>query len=354
MKHTTMILAALAACCALGSCRTDSPETQVSGLHGVLVLNNGNWGANDASVSLFDTDTKTVTGNVFYSVNRQRLGDLGQDIVRCGDELYIALNGSKLVFVTDLELKLKAQVEAYNGESKLQPRRLAAAEGKVYVTYYEGFLGEIDAATHTVRTVPVGNNPEGVALAAGKLYVANSGGLLYESGYDTTLSVVDAATLTETARLTVNCNPQCVVANASGSRVYVNSWGNYDDILPKLQSVETATLSVTDEDYTDVKGIAMGRGDTLIVVTGGYDADWQISGTLWKHDAARDVKAGRFSETAVTPYYSVSADAASGQVFVGTSDYATDGDVWLFDARGRLSATFDAQGMNPQKCLLLD
>ena len=354
MKKIFCFLAAIAAVITIASCNKHKrTEPAVPSLKGVLVLNNGNWGSNDASVTVFDPVSGTAEGNMFYSANGQKLGDTGQDMLRCGNELYIAVSGSKVVFVTDLELNIKAVVEASDKDAKLQPRHIAYAGGKVYVTYYDGFLGEIDPETHSVRLTKVGANPEGVAYADGKLYVANSGGLLYESGYNNTVSVVDAASFKEVSTITVNCNPQSVVANADGTLIYVSSWGNYADLLPKLQTIETSTSKVTDTDYADVKSIAMGKDDILLVVTGGYDENWNIVGTVWKHNAKTDSKAGKFTQTAIANYYSLSADAVTGNVFVGTSDYKTNGDVYCFDASGKQTAKFDSQGLNPLKCIML-
>lgn len=351
MKKLFYFAAVAAAAFLAVSCQKENNEEPIPSLEGVLVLNNGNWGANDASISLYDTESKTVSAGMFRKANGQMLGDLGQDILKCGDELYIAVNGSKVIFVTDLELNIKKAIEVSDAGSKLSPRSLAYSGGKVYVTYYEGYLGEIDTQTYSVRTTAVGPNPEGVAYAKGKLYVANSGG--YLPGYNNTVSVVDAASLKETSTIEVNCNPAAVVTNSDGSFVYVTSFGNYADIQPKLQVIETSSSKVSDVDYADVKSIAMGKGDVLLVVTGGYDENWNIAGTVWKHNAKTNAKIGKFTDELISPYYSISADSATGVVFVGTSDYMTNGDVYFFDVSGKQVDKFDSQGLNPQKCLYL-
>ncbi|MDO5442833.1 MAG: YncE family protein [Bacteroidia bacterium] len=351
MKKLFYFAAVAAAALLAASCQEENQEEPVPSLEGVLVLNNGNWGGNDASISLYDTDSKTVSGGMFQKANGQMLGDLGQDILKCGNELYIAVNGSQVIFVTDLELNIKKVIEASDSGSKLSPRSLAYSGGKVYVTYYEGFLGEIDTETYNIRTTPVGPNPEGLAYAKGKLYVANSGG--YLPGYNNTVSVVDAASFKETSTIEVNTNPATVVASSDGSFVYVTSFGNYYDIQPKLQVIEVSSSKVSDVDYADVKSIAMGKDDTMLVVTGGYDENWNIAGTVWKHNARTNSKSGKFTEDLISPYYSISADSETGSVFVGISDYTTNGDVYFFDASGKQIDKFDSQGLNPQKCLFL-
>ena len=98
------IILAAAAAMVLASCENVETPGPVPSLEGFLLLNNGKMGSNDASIALYNPDTKEVAGDLFFNVNGRRLGDVGQDIVRNGNELYISVNCSQIVFVTDLEL----------------------------------------------------------------------------------------------------------------------------------------------------------------------------------------------------------------------------------------------------------
>ena len=89
-----------------------------------------------------------------------KLGDLGQDIVRAGDRVYIAVSGSQTVFVTDLRLKILHQINAENDGARLSPRAFAVADGVVYVTYYEGFVGYDDTPRRGIKgAVATGASP---------------------------------------------------------------------------------------------------------------------------------------------------------------------------------------------------
>lgn len=350
MKKLTIFF--ITAILALSSCVKNTPGQPTIWTKGLLVLNNGNWGANDASISMYNPETREVSGEVFLNVNGRHIGDLGQDIIAVGEELYIAVNGSQLIYVTDTNLKIKKTLTAQEGDMKLSPRSLIYVPGgKVYVTYYEGYLGEIDPVSNNIRTCTVGANPEGLAYAKGNIYVANSGG--YVPGYNNTVSVVDAAKFRETATITVNTNPSNVIASPDGSKIYVNSIGDYDSILPKLEVIDVASKEVKALEYKDVKSIALSKDGILLVVTGGYNEKWEITGTILKHDIATETSKGLFTEETIERYYSISADPASGHVFVGSSDYKTNGDVLLFDESGKLLDRFDSQGLNPQKALYL-
>ncbi|AKB82590.1 Chitin binding protein [Methanosarcina barkeri 3] len=84
-----------------------------------------------------------------------------------------------------------------------------------------------------ITTIPVGSNPDGVAVnPTGKVYVTNNG--------DNTISVIDTATNTVTATVLVGSNPDGVAVNPAGTRVYVTN-ANSDTV----SVIDTATNKVT-------------------------------------------------------------------------------------------------------------
>lgn len=348
MKINRLFLA-LGLTLALYSCDNSSKDDITPVSHGTYVLNNGNWGSNDSNISIYDPSTKTLAADAFKTANGQNLGDLGQDIIGLGEDIYIAVNGSQTIFVTNIDLKIKQQINADKDDTRLSPRYFATAGSKVYITYYEGYVGEI-SGDYSVRLCPVGPNPEGVAVAGGNLYVANSGGMAYPV-YNNTVSVVSASSFTETSTIEVNLNPAKVEASSDGAYVYVSSFGNYADVPAKLQVITTSDTKVADLDYPSVSAIAKGKDDILYILCGGYDEDWNpLPGTVYKHDMKANKSLGSFVADATTlpNAYSISA-GQDGYIYVGCSDYKNTGDVYVFNSEGKLHDKFDSQGLNPLK-----
>lgn len=349
MKQLKLMAMALVAALAFTACDSDDPDEPIIDpviYPDMLVLNNGNWGANDANVLAHFTEDDGFVANIFAEVNGRQMGDLGQDMVVVGDEIYVAMNGSQVIYVTDKLMQVKHEIVATAGDMKLSPRYFCVAGDKVYVTYYEGFLGEINTKDYTVRTTAVGNSPEGLAYVGGKIFVANSGGALYPN-YENTISVVDAAKFVEEEKIEVNLNPQMIVASTDGTTLYVNSFGDYAAVPAMLQTVSVASYKVSDLQYTDVKGICAGPADVLYVVTGSYNDQWQVTGTVNVYDTKAGADKGALFAEPVANYYSVSY--SNGCVFVGASDYKTNGDVYVYDTKGQLLKHFDSQGLNPIK-----
>lgn len=321
-----------------------SPDVQ-----GVYVLNNGNWGANDANVGIYDYASKMYEPKVFRSVNEMNLGDLAQDVIEIEDRVYLAVYGSRTIFSTDRGLRLKTRINAQNGELALSPRSFATDGELLYVTYYEGYVFEIDALHQEFRAVEVGSSPEGLAVAGDCLYVANSGGALYPD-YGNTVSVVSLENFAERRLIEVNPNPIKVEASSDGAYVYVSSYGDYGANPAKLQVIATSTGGVSDVAYQSVSSICSDR-DVLYILCGGYDENWNpLPSTVYKHDMKTNLPLGTFvaDDTVLANAYSISV-ARDGNIYVGCSDYVTNGDVYVFTPDGKLYDKFDSQGLNPLK-----
>lgn len=346
---TNKLIPALCLVIALYSCDNSSKDDITPAGPGTYILNNGNWGGNDSNIGIYTPSAKTLVPDAFYSANGQKLGDLGQDITGLGEDIYIAVNGSQTIFITGTDLKIKAQINADKEGTRLSPRYFATYRDKVYVTYYEGYVGEI-TSDRSVKLCEVGPNPEGVAVAGGNLYVANSGGMAYPA-YNNTVSVVSTSTFEEVSTIEVNVNPAKVEASSDGAYVYVSSFGNYADVPAKLQVITVSTGAVTDLEYASVSAIAKGKNDVLHILCGGYDDNGSpLPGTVYKHDMKTNRALGPFvtDGTSLPDAYSISA-GRDGYVYVGCSDYKNTGDVYVFTPEGELHDKLDSQGLNPIK-----
>jgi YVTN family beta-propeller protein len=311
----------------------------------IYVLNSGNMNSNDASLSMYDVTENTGVKDVFEARNGRRLGDTGQDLVVYGDKIYIAMTGELTIEVTDLEAKSIRQIRTEGA-----PRYFALHEGKVYVTYQNGYVARIDTTTLEVEAkVQVGRNPEQLTATHGNLYVANSGGLDYntEVGYDRTVSVVDIASFTETKKITVAVNPTEVASDQSGN-VYVISKGNYGDIPNTLQKINPATDAVSVPE--GINGVIFATaGHTLYAVY----SQWGVADIYYyAYDAANNrVLSDRFiGDTEVSNPYQLNYEAAYEHLFLMTSDYVSDGDVYIFDKDLKFVRKFEA-GLNPMKAV---
>ena len=115
----------------------------------------------------------------------------------------------------------------------------------------------IDTATNTVTaTVSVGNNPHGVAVKGTKVYVTNYG--------DTTVSVIDTTTNSVTTTVSVGSSPFGVAV--TGTKAYVtNDKDKTISIIDTTTDTVTATVNIENQ---FPGGVAV-AGTKLYVTSGG-------------------------------------------------------------------------------------
>jgi len=67
----------------------------------IVVLNEGKYEANNAGLNFYNLTTKANTENYFLLKNNRGLGDTGQDMIRYGSKIYVAVYKSSIVEVID-------------------------------------------------------------------------------------------------------------------------------------------------------------------------------------------------------------------------------------------------------------
>lgn len=330
-----------------------TPEITTTGAY---ILNSGQMNKNNSQLSFYDFETKKVTSKVFQSQNGGlEIGDTGNNMVIYGGKMYIIATNSNKIYITDLKGKLlqynktqDAIIEPLNSANQPQkPREGLAHGGKVYVSVYDGYVLRIDTTTMKVdKIVEVGKYPEQMTITQNnKLYVANSG---YGSG--TTVSLVDLNTFTETKKIEVRINPSNLVSDASGN-VYIVSFGNYKDIPSALQKYDPATDKVTVIGESAATKIKMSKdGKKIYIINSVYGADG-VTVTLPYYDVVTGKLEPSFitapASFDITKSYTVSVDPVNGDIYLATSDYSTNGDMYIFGADGTFKTSFDTGGINP-------
>ena len=311
------------------------------------VLNSGDWKSNNSSLTRYDLETGAAVQGYFEQQNGRCLGNTANDIIVHGSKMYIAVAGESTIEITTLDAKSLKQIKCTG-----QPRYLAAAGSKVYVTYYDGNVARIDTATLEVDAmVAVGRNPEQLAVRGGRLYVANSGGMDYNTavGYDKTVSVVDLTAFAEITKVEVACNPAVVVA--AGDEVYVASYGNYADVPSTLQRISAdGAVSVVYE-CSNMTEFCYHSG-RLYGFFSAYDENWNATVSYLSYGVDDGIVDSPWIKEIFLPSpYKVCA--AGEYVCVTSSDYINDGDVYLYDTDGMLVHTVPS-GLNPVKAVVVE
>lgn len=327
----------------------EEEETVADGLY---VLNEGNWGAGNTTLTYYNVATKTATTDYFFNKNGSGLGDTGNDMIKHGKKMYIVMNISSYVQVTDLAGTHVKKIDFKDaGGAARQPRYAVAYKNKVLVSSYDGTVAVIDTASLTIdKFITVGSNPEQMAISGDKLFVANSGGL--NLVMDSTVSVIDLASYTEIFKIKVKQNPNAVVADNAGN-VYVACIGNYGDVEPGLFKINAFTNVVTyRNDEIAVGDMRFHNG--FLYTTGGYLGGAVVSklntATLTP-EGTSFIKDG----TTITTPYSLDIDTDNGDVYVtDAKNYTSSGEVFCFDKDGKKKFSFmTTPGITPTRVVIV-
>ena len=328
---------------------------------GAYVLNTGNWGGNDASIQYLDFQTGKLSEDLYAAANGEGLGDLGQDLCVYGSKIYVTVSGSSKVVIMDRKCKvLKSIPVATEDGTPVEPRYMAACEGKVYFTAYDGTVSRIDTTSMAIdgklNLIDAGaqtgyDHPEAITSANGKLYVNISG---YSKGK--WLAVVDAASFTKLKDIEVMLNPYTQCITAEDGYVYFVSNGNCAG-SPSLTPDQYiyGTMQRLDPETDQVEQVCRA---TYIANAG--EKMYILYSEYYMPDVARayvrDLKTGdeqEFMDMAdLQSANGLAVDPASGDVYVFDVPYGAASDVHVYGADGTYKRTFEA-GMSTSKMVFV-
>lgn len=315
------------------------PSTSTT-LTGLWLLNEGNMGSNKCSLDFLDLQTNTYHRNIYGARNpnvAKDLGDVGNDLKIYGSRLWAVVNCSNKVEV------MRANSAERIGQVDIPNCRFIAFHGRhAYVTSYagpvsldgthaqRGYVAKIDTATlEVVDTCLVGYQPDGIAVADGRLWVANSGGYRTPA-YGTELSIIPLETFSEVKRLHVGLNLALVVPDGHG-QLWVTSRGDYAGESGKLFCIDTQGERVADTLPLSVSTLTL-AGDSLYVL--GSDGLFGIidvrSHRLLTRNFITDGTAARMEMP-----YGLAVNPETREVYVTDArDYVSPGRLYCFTPKG--------------------
>jgi hypothetical protein len=215
-------------------------KTQQGDIIGMYLLNEGNMGSNKSSLDYLDLSDSTA--HYYRNIYSQRnpstvmsLGDVGNDCQIYGSRLWLVINCSNKVEVARADSAIRiGKVNIPNCRYVTFNDRYAYVSSYVGTVYASsnsplGSVYKVDTLTlQKVDSCSVGYQPEEMAIIGNQLYVANSGGYqgMTGQGYESTVSVIDMATMQETSKIEVAPNLHHLKADKY-NQLWVTARGDY-------------------------------------------------------------------------------------------------------------------------------
>jgi len=318
---------------------------------GFYLLNEGNMGSNKSTLDYFDAATGTYIRNIFSAANPtvpKELGDVGNDIAIYGSRLYAVVNGSNKIEVMDAASCRRI------GQIDIPNCRYIAFSGKyAYATSYAGpvvitpdyrqigYVAKIDTASMAVvDTVHVGFQPDQLAVAGDKIYVANSGGYMVPN-YENTVSVIDLGTFRRDGEIEIAINLRHVIPDSHGC-LWISSRGDYYDTSAKLFCYDISGHKVV-ATFNMAAGSAWLDDDKLYIV----GTDWNNATMSRKscYGVIDVVTRTKISDCFITDGteakikipYGVAVNPDTKEIYVTDArNYVNPGDIYCFSPDGKL------------------
>ncbi|WP_321517697.1 YncE family protein [uncultured Bacteroides sp.] len=347
----------------------DTPTT--TEVKGMYILCEGLFNMNNSSLSYYDFSKGEMSSfqdadkggsnktsyDYFKMKNGRKLGDTANDLQCYGSKLYCAVNVSSQIEVLNASTGVSVKQIPLSNENGVarQPRYFAFYKNKAYVCNYDGTVARIDTTTLTVDgIVKVGRNPDGICVANGKLYVANSGGL-DETNLDNTVSVIDTKTFTETKKITVRKNLGSIHADDAGNvyvvsrEAYNNATGDYDCKLHRIDSGTDELIKTYD--LPVVNFTIYGHLAYMYSYSANKEAVQVMdtrTGEILDNDFIKD-------GTKITRTYNIKVNPENGDVYIcDAQNYVINGSIVCFTKAGVHRFTIDAKGINPNSIAFIN
>jgi DNA-binding beta-propeller fold protein YncE len=302
----------------------------------VFVLNEGNFGDGDGSVSAYRKSDSTSHLTIFETVNNFTLGDVVQSAIIQDSLMLIVVNNSNRIEV----------VNAYTFESVYSvtdvalPRYIAISGDKGYLTEWVSFTDQgrvtiFDLATGNIDSrITVGYGAEGIKVVDGFAYVANN--------FENTLSIIDLSD-NSVETLTLTAGPNQMVFDSNGD-LWVACAGGYDT---NFNPANDGALHKVDLTTNNI--------ETTFELNANYSAKIAINDLksvvyfyVGNKVFSQNVSSASITEPLIvnedaTSIYGIGVDPATGFIYLGDSKFfAEDGEVYQYDSEGKLITTFSA------------
>ncbi len=354
MKRNQLTHLAIALTVFFISCSKDpvKPPVAPKVTTGLYIMNQGNYGANNTTLTYYDFASNTATTDFFKNTNGFGLGDTGSDFIIYGGKMYLVINNSGYVAVaSSLTGKFTDTISFKNAGVNRGPENIVSANGNVFVSSTDGTVAVIDTNTLAItKFITVGSNPAQMVVAGDNLYVSNTGG--FSPSFDSTVSVVPLNTLTESSKIMVGTNPGSITTDNTGN-IYVACTGDYGSVAPSLVKVSLSTNKV-------VKTAAIAVGtiryyNSTLLTTGGYLGTADVA--ILNPDDLTAIRSSFITDgSSIVNPYGLDIDPATGDVYVGDAkDYVSSGILYVFDKTGKKKYSFSlSPGISPIKTVLIE
>ncbi len=306
---------------------------------GVFILNEGNYGAGNSSLSYYDPVEKTVVNEAYARANGERLGEGAQSMAVRKDQGYLIINNSEELLVIDINtFKLTGTITGFN-----VPRYVHfLSDTKAYVTeMYSGHIAIIDPQQRRITGyIDTPGHPGTEQMVQyGKYVFTNCW------SYDNKILVIDTELDRVVDEIEVGIQPTSLVLDRYG-KIWTITDGGYEGSpygweAPALYRIDAATRQV-EREFLFEKGdwpseVCIDAAGEMIYFIN--KAVW----CMWVMDENLPDEPFIPAPEGWSTFYGLGVNPVNSDVYVSDAiDYSQPGVVYRFSSDGRPIDTINA------------
>lgn len=200
-----------------------------------LIINEGNYNWNNASISLYNLDSNKVTNNIYYTVNNSKLGDVAQSALISENEIYLVINNSGCL--KKLNKNNFEQIDEITG--LISPRYMVKNDNKAYLSdLYAGKISVLDLDNfEVINEIKAPKSTENMLLFNNKVFVLNW-------SFGNKLLVVDTQNDIISDSLTLTLEPNSILLDKNNHLWVLCSGGFNSSETPSLYEIDPNELTI--------------------------------------------------------------------------------------------------------------
>ena len=320
------------------SCNTEETATQTTD---VLIVNEGTFNWNNASISLYQPSHKNVLQNIFSQANSSiPLGDVAQSITQLNNKAYIVVNNSNKIEVVDIQsFKTTTTITGFTSPRYFLPINT----DKAYVTdLYSNSIQIVDLNNNTITgSISTNGWTEELLLHNDSVYVCDM--------TNENLLVIDPSNHTLIDSVKLGENPNSIVLDQN-NKIWVLCSGGINSTLAKLIKFNPQNRTI--EATFIFPNISDSPGNLKINTTGDYL--YFLNSDVFKMNINETtLPSTPFISNNNNTFYGLGIAPLNDEIYVSDAiDYVQNGVIFRYSSTGSLIDEFNC-GIIPGSFLFL-
>lgn len=322
-------------------CESCNEEIVLSESTDVLIMNEGNFGWGNGSLSLYQPSSNSITNNVFTQANSIPLGDVVQSAFEYGNNLYIVVNNSgKIEVVNKTSFTAVATISGFNSPRYFLPINST----KAYVTdLYANAIQIVDLSTNSITgSISTGGWTEKLLMYNDTVYACDM--------TNDNLLIIDPATNSIIDSIKVGVQPNSLVKDKN-NKMWVLCSGGISQDNPKLIKFNPQLRTI---ESTFIFSSISDSPSNLCINKDGSELYYTNSNIYQMNVNATSLPSGFFIANNNNTFYGLGIHPDSDEIYVADAvDYVQSGVIFRYSASGTLLHQFNS-GIIPGNFLFLD